>query len=367
MVLLYYALPFVFSNDDILSHEDIIRAAFHRPLLEIVWPFNGAILDSNQMELQLAIDDESYTDGRFQGFKDSSICVGMKLIKGIKLINSEGGMPEKCFEEQSISPNTSFSAANLAPGGSYMIRVLLKDQGNVVAVSIRSFRVGSVALAEKHLTIVDALQVAVGHHRGAELDVAAKIYAEILLENPTQQDALHLMGLVLYQDGKPEEAVPYMEAAIRSNNTSYEYYNSLGLCLQAYGEFHAAIVQFKIATRLQPDYLKALFNIGLSFQELHEWDQAIVSYAAAVTASVGNNDTLSKQNIALDAQTRECSILQGLFRWSDAMECLNTAVERWPQEATLVRRRGTVAQQVGCCLPPSFISCIFCMLARSVQ
>ena len=48
-----------------------------------------------------------------------------------------------------------FRVAQLAPGLSYMLRVVLVERDNVLAVSVRSFRVGSVNVGPE--TLPDAL------------------------------------------------------------------------------------------------------------------------------------------------------------------------------------------------------------------
>jgi tetratricopeptide (TPR) repeat protein len=43
---------------------------------------------------------------------------------------------------------------------------------------------------------------------------AETVYRNILSENPTHPDALHLLGLIFYQRGDAEAAVPYIEKAL---------------------------------------------------------------------------------------------------------------------------------------------------------
>jgi hypothetical protein len=53
---------------------------------------------------------------------------------------------ETCFEQ---SPRMQYVATGLTPGQSYMLRVVLFERANALAVSVRSFRVGAVALSSE--------------------------------------------------------------------------------------------------------------------------------------------------------------------------------------------------------------------------
>lgn len=60
---------------------------------------------------------------------------------------------------------------------------------------------------------------------------------QIIGQHPNHPDALHLLGLVLYQNGETERAISYIEKALNST-TDYPYqnfHNSLGECLRAAG------------------------------------------------------------------------------------------------------------------------------------
>jgi hypothetical protein len=51
---------------------------------------------------------------------------------------------EECFDQSYDA--MQFHATNLVPGGNYMLRVVLFERAQSLAVSVRSFRVGAIAL-----------------------------------------------------------------------------------------------------------------------------------------------------------------------------------------------------------------------------
>ena len=158
------------------------------------------------------------------------------------------------------------------------------------------------------------------------------------------------MGLVLYQNGNPQDAIPYIERAIHTNSTFHDFHNSLGLCLRAIGHVREAVSQFEMALSIKSDFMEAAFNLGLSWQQLNEWDRATFVYKQVVDQSLDlgtdplNIDT--SNTLALEAQIRLCDLLQGLSHWNDALDCLDVAIARWPNNPQLYHERGTVELHV---------------------
>ena len=54
--------------------------------------------------------------------------------------------------------------------------------------------------------LTEALTRAVDRHQAGDLDSAEQAYRVILENQPDHADALHLLGLVLYQKGDPAQA-----------------------------------------------------------------------------------------------------------------------------------------------------------------
>ena len=59
------------------------------------------------------------------------------------------------------------------------------------------------------------LQTALGYHRSGDLSQADAIYAQIVAQDPSNAEALHLRGVVAYQKGDYPSAVSTIERACR--------------------------------------------------------------------------------------------------------------------------------------------------------
>ena len=66
-------------------------------------------------------------------------------------------------------------------------------------------------------TIVEALTIAIQHQQAGRLDQAEDIYRQILVFDPNQIDALHLLGLLSHQMGKSDEGIALIQRAISMN------------------------------------------------------------------------------------------------------------------------------------------------------
>ena len=213
-LLLLWGLVAAFEVQD---PDDIFAPSFNRPRLQIVRPENGQVLETSLLAIELKV----------QGYdlpsllRDSKVCIG--LASGDKRVQ------ESCFEQ---TQSMVFHANGLAPGATYMLRAVLFDRANAVAVSVRSFRVGTVDVTpldsdatakelsarsdteHQHVTIQTALQIALARHERGDRRHAEHIYRQIILERPSHADALHLLGVAMYQNGDAVSAIPYIERAM---------------------------------------------------------------------------------------------------------------------------------------------------------
>lgn len=130
---------------------------------------------------------------------------------------------------------------------------------------------------------MDALVRAITRHQAGELDAAARAYRAILADHPDHADALHLLGLVLFQNGDAVTATDHIRRAIVIDPRAAMYHANLGRILMAQGRAADAAEAYREAVALTPK------------------DAAVHSDLAAALVSTGDFDAArSRARLALE-------------------------------------------------------------------
>lgn len=106
------------------------------------------------------------------------------------------------------------------------------------------------------------LQQAMALHRAGRLAKAEAAYRHILEIAPDHADALHLLGLLAFQQGRAPEALELVDRAIARNRRAARYHNTRGLALGAANRPPEAAQAFRDALKLDPAHVDALLNLG---------------------------------------------------------------------------------------------------------
>ncbi|HYH19088.1 MAG TPA: tetratricopeptide repeat protein [Azospirillum sp.] len=102
-------------------------------------------------------------------------------------------------------------------------------------------------------TIQEALLAAVDHHQAGRLAEAEVLYTRILEADPDQADALHLLGVLMAQAGRPDLAVDRIAAAVARAPGVADYRVNLANALQALGRREEAAEAFLAVFALSPE------------------------------------------------------------------------------------------------------------------
>jgi len=130
-------------------------------------------------------------------------------------------------------------------------------------------------------TIQEALAIAIRHHQGGRVDMAADIYRQILRVAPQHSDALHLMGLALRRR-QPLEAVRLIGEALTRTPELTEAHLNLGNVLQDLGRVGDAAASYRRALALRPDFDLALLGLAFCLRLLGRLGEAATIYRRAV-------------------------------------------------------------------------------------
>jgi tetratricopeptide (TPR) repeat protein len=138
------------------------------------------------------------------------------------------------------------------------------------------------------------LSTAVEHHVQGRLEEAARMYRSILARQPAHADALHLLGVVVHQQGDDQLACQLIGKAIAIRPGVAAYYSNLSEVYRSAGKLEEASACCRAALVLQPDSAEAANNLGLVLLALGKVEEALRHFEAALrqapqTAMIHNN------------------------------------------------------------------------------
>jgi tetratricopeptide (TPR) repeat protein len=129
--------------------------------------------------------------------------------------------------------------------------------------------------------------IALKHHQAGDLVKAEELYRRIIAVEPRHADALHLLGVMANQVGKPQVAVDLISRAIAINPTSTAYHNNIANALKACGDTAKAETSYQQALVLDKRNADAHYNLGRLFEEQGRLEEASRSYKSALRCAPG--------------------------------------------------------------------------------
>ncbi|MBV5336258.1 tetratricopeptide repeat protein, partial [bacterium] len=88
-------------------------------------------------------------------------------------------------------------------------------------------------------------------------------------------EALHMMGVLALQVGKPAAAVELISTAIRHQPNSAGFHSNLGTALRRLGRLDEAIAAGRRAVALDGDFVDALINLSNALSEKGGYEEAV--------------------------------------------------------------------------------------------
>lgn len=133
-------------------------------------------------------------------------------------------------------------------------------------------------------SIEEILDSASQKHEAGRLEQAEPLYRRVLDSQPEQPDALHLLGILLHQRGQRDDAIEFLERAVRAAAGEATYLANLAEAYRANGRLEEAISAFGRALDLSPDDADARFNLGCALAEMGDLVGAAGNFRIAAEA-----------------------------------------------------------------------------------
>ncbi len=120
--------------------------------------------------------------------------------------------------------------------------------------------------------------LALQHERVGEFAEAKACCEALLQQEPSNIDALHLMGAILGSQGDIEAAVDWLQKALERLPASAILHNQLGHALQRLGQFEKAEHHHQQALAHHPDYPEAHYHLANLFHRRADLHSAVKHY-----------------------------------------------------------------------------------------
>ena len=118
------------------------------------------------------------------------------------------------------------------------------------------------------------LQQAMAMHRSGDRAAAEAGYRAVLALDPDDPDALHLLGLSLYQRRAGREAYEHVRRAIALRPDVATFHHSLGRILGSYGKYPQALRSFTRVLRLSPGHRAAECDLASTLCDMKRFAEA---------------------------------------------------------------------------------------------
>ncbi len=167
-------------------------------------------------------------------------------------------------------------------------------------------------------------------HEAGKPEEAEKALRDAVRLNADSVEARDELGRVLVRQKKPEDALQVFEEIIRIDPEHFQAWSSkAGVCgkLKRWKE---AVAAYKEAVRIKPDSYQCHYNLAIALEEAGSHDTAIEAYKTAIRINPDFTDAYNNLGI----------VMSSLGRRDEALEVYSEAIRRKPEEFSLYFNMG---------------------------
>lgn len=220
------------------------------------------------------------------------------------------------------------------------------------------------------MNIESQLQAALKLHQAGDYQLAKQNYEKVLINDPQNVDAIHLLGVIAQQNGDPKEAVRQISRAIAINPKVPLFYSNLGNAYRDLGLFDDAEKSYLTSLQLSPHFTDAMINLSALYIQIDKFEKAFIwsdqalhqgKNAFALCFRGTSRKNLGQLEAARDdleealqldpklaqAWTNLGNCLRDLYDYEGALKAHDKAVHFQPTLADAWNNRGYVLKQMG--------------------
>ncbi len=193
---------------------------------------------------------------------------------------------------------------------------------------------------------------------------ARRLFGQVLAQAPDHVEALHVLGVMAYQEGRLEEARELVEKALAQRPESPGILNNMGTIYLGLKRQADSLACYTRAVELEPDNLAYATNLAVALGQSGRHEQAVVLARRILAQMPDNPSALNVLGTSLRLQGKLIEaeeafrhlwevapqdadshynlgvILQDLWRLEEALACYDAAIARCDTRAAYFVNRG---------------------------
>ena len=185
---------------------------------------------------------------------------------------------------------------------------------------------------------------ALQNHRQRRMAEAEGLYRQVLEIDPNHVDALHMLGVLAYQAGRPEAAVDLIGRAIALSGENASFHNNIGEALRYLGRLDEAVGHFTKAAELDPAAAEGHMNLGNALKQQGHLQQAVERYRRALELKPDYAEAHLNLGVALMEQGKEA---EAVDHYRHALSVNPRFPEALMNLAIVLQHRGEFEEAVG--------------------
>ena len=182
-----------------------------------------------------------------------------------------------------------------------------------------------------------ALEQAKLLHQTGRIAEAEAAYRSVLARDPNQFDALHLLGLIRYQQGRSQEAHDLLSKAVKLKPRSPRALSVWMAALLALNRLEEALTVCDRIVAIDPRDLDTLYNRAVVLSRLRRFEAALAAF----------DKVLARDSGYVDAWFERGNLLAQLSRFDEAAVCYDRLLAKAPAHLGALTNRGNALLKVG--------------------
>ena len=131
-------------------------------------------------------------------------------------------------------------------------------------------------------TLDELYRAAIRAHQQGQTAIAARLYDDILAQQPSHAGALHLKGVLALQSGNYDTAADLIERSLKIEPRHSLALSNLGVVYRGLKRYDAAIEVLRKSVALDPNSADAWGNLGQTLSRAGRMVEAVASYKRAL-------------------------------------------------------------------------------------